>query len=104
MQKFDTLSGAMIKEANYRGEKVLASSISQMRSMAFQLRRQSFASHKTAVDLKMLERKFNAFDKQILDRIHSNPNAPGAQAIYSLHYQLKKEVKRFKTLVENSVH
>ena len=104
MHKFDTLSGGMIKEANYRGERILAKTISQMRAYAFELRRKSFSNHNSALDLKMLERKFNAYDRQIITRIHSNPDAPGMQAIYSLHYQLKNEVVRFKRLLENSVH
>lgn len=104
MKKFDDLSGDMIREANFRGERVLGKTLTQMRKMAFEIRRKSYSSSQTAIDLQMLERKFKAFDTQIRTRIHEAPDAPGAQAIYSLHYQLKKEVMRFKKLLENSIH
>jgi hypothetical protein len=104
MSRFESLTGSMMNEANLRGERILGTSITEMRKMYNEMMRQNYSSSRNYVDLQKIERKFSAFHQQLKNRKNAAPNAPGVKSIDALFYQLKSEVYRFKRLIENSVH
>lgn len=104
MNRFESLTFAMMKEANLRGEKILGMSITEMRKMYNEMIRQNYSNPRNYVDLQKIQRKFDAFNRQLISRKSFAPNSPGVKAIDALFYQLRSEVYRFKRLIENSVH